>query len=57
MEHIHTQGTCKAPVDEESKTDKSVEIELIIRIVPPSHVEDPVKDDTGDELYGSIGKG
>ena len=52
MKHIHTQGTCKAPVDKESKADKAVEIELILRIVPPSHVEDRIEHHACDKLDG-----
>lgn len=53
MEHVHTEGACKAPVDKEPEAYKTVEIELVVGIVPPSHVEDGIKDNARDKLNGS----
>ena len=50
VKNIDAERSGNTPVNIESETDISSEIELVIRIIPPAHMEGMVKDHSGDKL-------
>jgi hypothetical protein len=50
VQDIDAEGSRDTPVDIESQADIASEVELVIGIVPPAHMESVIEDDTGYEF-------
>ena len=57
MKNIYTERCRYAPIDKEPQADVSVEIEFVIRIIPPSHMEGVIENYACYEFYYRTGGG
>ena len=51
VKDIDAERSCNAPVDIESQADIASEVELILGIIPPAHMEGVIEDNTCNELH------
>ena len=50
VQHVDAERCRDTPVKIESQADIASEVELVIRIIPPAHMEYVVKDHAGDKF-------